>query len=392
MMNRVLRQLLPSAMLLACAFGYTGKAHAECPEERSDCHFVVLTEAFETQNTTDGAGAFLGRNVALALQHQIFRNFRINVPINPQNPGELICCLPRDTIASLGSWTIAASENFAPARLALTGQAWDWGDYIVVQPFLEVMSPPTGVDPRVRICCTGTDGIVRTRPFSTDGTWRIWEFSRDGISTIRIDRFPRARYELPQISLDADEVAQFSSLAGLPVYRQKDESTRIPNQSTSHVINALRHEGQWTLIAQPAGWIKLPVVDGGSTVDFIAGIVYFLRGNWERAEMAFERVAGDGGAPTLMRVDANLLRAASLFHRDQGCKACSEPIMEALAFDPYSRVTARFQLMAEMHSATTPSEFRLLLNRVADQPALFSADDPFTQSVRVALTTLAQAN
>ena len=230
---------------------------AECPRDREDCHFTVLTTKFESENPA------LGANVALALQHQIFRNFLISIPGEPDD----ICCFPRDTIALLTSPLAQQTREEAerrgrqgrPSILVLWGRTWPWREHTVVQPYLSMIGPPSGLDPSVWVCCTNTDGLQRQRPFTRQGGWNIWEISArdiDGNSrTLSIDEFPRDFYELPQISLNPDDVDRFGSLAGLPVHDEIGGSP-TPGVRPTHVLEAHRHVREWTRHTEPRGWIR----------------------------------------------------------------------------------------------------------------------------------------
>ncbi|MEJ2161538.1 MAG: hypothetical protein P8X53_13815 [Chromatiales bacterium] len=357
----------------------------KCPTEREDCHFTVLTIPFES----DDAGE-LGRNVSLTIQHQIFRNFLLSLPAEPED----ICCLPNDTIAWL-AWGQLSEQDHEEAirratetgstQLVLWGKAWPWREFVVVQPYLSIVGPPRGLDPQVRICCTNTRGIDRIRPFTKDGAWRIWEIAEDdangGARKLYIDRFPRELYDLPQISLDARDVEQFRSLAGLPV-RENDNGKiggLLDGVTTGSSIKALQHVGEYTLIDEPRGWIKLPVVDAGQIVEFIGGLMHFLRGNWERARTSFEAVAQDETASSSVRVDAALLLAATEYRLDASCGGCRNAIDIAKGINPYSATTARFELMARIAQGGAGNEAATLLVELAENRALYPPEDPFTQ-------------
>jgi len=356
----------------------------KCPARREDCHFTVLTIPFESD---DGQ---LGRNVSLAIQHQILRNFLISIPAEPED----ICCFPNDTIAVLDESglpqqshqaAIRRAEEKGQTQLVLWGKAWPWREFVVVQPYLSVFGPPQNLDPRVRICCTNTAGISRRRPFTRGGEWRIWEIAADDAEgtphALYLDRFPRSLYDLPQISLDAGDVEQFRSLSGLPVY--ENDRGRVgrlrDGVTTNSSIKALQHVGAWTLIDEPRGWIRLPVVDAGPIVGFIGGIVYFLRGNWERARVSFEAVARNENASSSVRMDAALLLAATEFRLDQACGRCEEAIGIARRINPYSATVAQFDLMARLARGGAEVQAEPLIREINENRALYPPDDAFTQ-------------
>jgi hypothetical protein len=376
--------LLPEPSLAGGGQSSAGRP-LKCPTEREDCHFTVLTIPFES----DDAGE-LGRNVSLTIQHQIFRNFLLSLPAKPED----ICCLPNDTIAWLAWGQLSEQDHYEAIRratetgstqLVLWGKAWPWREFVVVQPYLSIVGPPRGLDPHVRICCTNTRGIDRIRPFTEDGAWRIWEIAEDDANgdarKLYIDRFPRELYDLPQISLDANDVEQFRSLAGLPVYANNNGRVGrlLDGVTTDSSIKALQHVGEYSLIDEPRGWIKLPVVDAGQIVQFIGGLMHFLRGNWERARTSFEAVAQDETASSSVRVDAALLLAATEYRLDASCGGCRRAINIAKDINPYSATTARFELMARIAQGGAGNEAATLLVELTENRALYPPEDPFTQ-------------
>ncbi|MGW8369041.1 MAG: hypothetical protein ACWGPN_10220 [Gammaproteobacteria bacterium] len=192
--------------------------------------------------------------------------------------------------------------------------------------------PPQNLDPRVPICCTNTTGISRRRPFTRRGERRIWEIAANDAEgtphALYLDQFPRSLYDLPQISLDAGDVEQFRSLFGLPVYENdRGRVDRLRDGvTTNSSIMALQRVRAWTPIDEPRGWIRLPVVDAGPIAEFIGRMVYFLRGNWERARASFEAVARNENTPSSVRMDAAMLLAATEFRLDPACGRCEEAI------------------------------------------------------------------
>ena len=380
-----------AAILAFVMFCTPSVSDADCPQDLDDCHFSVLTAEFES--STEGN---LGANVALALQHQIFRTFLVSIPANPAD----ICCFPRDTIAVLETALADQTRDEALRRgrlnrastLVLWGSAWPWRDYVVVQPYLTVVGPPRGLNPMVEVCCTNTTGVNRRRPFTAEGSWNIWEISAEASNesthSLSIERFPRTFYELPQISLDPEGVAKFRSLAGLAVYDDIGGQV-IPGARTTNLVQADQHVGEWTRIADPNGWIRLPTVDAGPLIEFVGGLFHFFRGNWERAEPSLRSVMGDESAHSTLRVDAALLLAATLYRLDPACAECADVISIAESINPFSGVTARFKLMSDISAAVGPADYAELLKRLDDKKSLFPEADPFSQRARQFLTSMA---
>lgn len=363
------------------------------------CNFNVLVVPFESTDSHP----VLGANVAQALQHQIFRQLLVNVPIVGSGT---ICCLPADTIvlgeqeplflqtheaAVARGLDVPEGVRFGPSQLVVWGKAWLWRDRVVVQSFLSVLDPPSGLDPLVEIGGTdippniNAELLTRRRPFNNEGEWRLWEILLDADNSqsgsLYIDSFPSSLYGMPQISLDADDVEEFRSLDDLNLYAFTDGEFRsISTRLDRPTIQAVEHRGEYTRVADPFDlWIRLPSVEVGVIDDFVGGVFHFLRGNWERASINFETVAADESAPSSVRVDASLLLAATRYRLDPACSNCPEAIALARAINPYSPIAAKFEFMTELAQALADEgDVLSLRERLEQEPALFDPQDRFT--------------
>lgn len=350
----------------------------------SACHFLVLIPAFDWHDPAQGPA--LATNVALALTNQVFRNFRVNLT-DTEGPGS--CCLVSDAVAYQAERLQVQSHAEALRRgrevsalTVLWGQSWPWRGRIVVQPYLSMVGPPN-LNPEIAI---GNER--RRRPFvrgDVGERWRIWDMTATGADgrshSLSIDRFPRDTYDLPQISLDANAIKDLSSLANQPVFEDDAKglpsSNVLPRRSGSS-IKALQHYNDFVKIEDPRGWIKLPRVNAGATVDFIGAIVHFSRGNWERALTGFDAILKNPSAPSNLRLDSALLLAATSF-RKASCAMCADALARAKAINPYSTVVAQYDLMVGLAADSSAANRRSLRDWVATRPSLFPPEDDFTK-------------
>jgi hypothetical protein len=353
----------------------------------------------------------LGYNVAFALNHEIFKTFSLSIPARADGRFDQAdtCCLPSTATAILdaalpqqSAATAIDRARRAGAELVLWGEAWPYGNDVVVQSFLGVAAAPTGLPLSARLGEFEID-----YPFDADGQWVAWELEAGG-RTIRILGLPSDAYELPPIVFDAQALANFASFQNMPVYDCGE--TPCPNAAatsrrevarTGSNLRALQHVREWTLIALPAGtrpagepsegWIELPILDAGEGMRYIGGLVHFMRGNWHRARIAFEAVAQDPGAVVGLRRDAALLLAATDYRLDASCGRCAEAIALAKTFNPHARATAQFEVTAALATALSSNDdavYRALLDRLASDAVLFPPNDPFTNDMTAVLTSL----
>ena len=318
-------------------------------QSRRAPEFRVLVPRFESE-----AGPDLGYNVAFALNHEIFRTFKQSIPKRPDgryDPDDQ-CCLRYKAVSYLGDpipeQTHAAARHAAgqtAAQLVVWGKAWNYGRDVVVQPFLTIASPPEGMTTSVRV---GTFGAVH--PFGAKGRWQIWP-AAPGEAAEPIEEFPSTAYELPPIVFDSSVLQSFRSFEGMPVYEEKDTKSDVVGRTGTR-LEADRHEGEWTRITSPRGWIRMPDLRAGATVSFVDGLVNFMRANWPRARIAFSQVMETSDAPTQVRIDAALLLAATLARLDPACGGCDDAIRFAERFNPYSQLTQEYRSRADLALAS----------------------------------------
>jgi hypothetical protein len=401
----LLPAMLVASFVLLNSWDARAKERRDAPTAEvhsgGDPEFRVIVPRF----ASDGEGQ-LGFNVAFALNHEIFRDFNFSIPAREDGRFDQAdeCCLRYGAVSILHgplfSQTHKAADEFAKlnqAQLVLWGKAWPYGPDVVVQPFLTVANPPSGMERPADGAKQGISGggIILDVPFDDEGRWSLWQIDaeRDAgpPARVRLLGFPGSRYEMSPIVFDEAKLKLFSSFDGMPVYKEKSESSRVEGRTGNKIVARQHAPGGWSKIVEPAGWIRLPDLDAADTVDFVGGLVHFMRGNWKRARVDFEQVMNAEAAPTRVRLDAALLLAATLYRLDPDCSGCEEPIGFARDLNPYSRITARYSFMASLARARNSGDaalwqdVRTRLERIASYSP---EDDPFLRDAREVLDIL----
>lgn len=392
------KHLVLLTVLLGClsvqnTFGKDRTSDSEQVEDGTE--FRVLVPQFATE-----AEAQLGYSVSFALVHEIFRTFNRSTPFHDDgrfDPDKDICCLPKNTVAILDSSLSkqAYSRSFARAKnkqaqIVLWGKAWPYGKDVVVQPFMTIARPPQ------RLAEPPKSMVLRkVNTGQNQWQWLLWQITavgEDGSSaTVSLTEFPSRRYEMSPIVFDAAKLELFDSFDGLQVYKEKSTASKKAGK-TGNKMNATEHApGGWTKITQPEGWIQLPDLDAADTVEYIGGLVHFMRGNWKRARISFEKVRVDRDAPTQVRRDAALLLAASQYRLDDTCAKCGEPLKFAEGLNPYSETTAKYLFMASLAAARSSNDagvWQGVVERLDRVRSLAPEDDDFVKNAGEVLDIL----
>lgn len=391
-------QLVLLTALLACMTTHNAfaKDRTSPDEQVADGNeFRVLVPQFATE-----AEAQLGYSVSFALVHEIFRTFDRSIPFHDDgrfDPDNDICCLPRNTVAILDTSLPeqAYSRSFARAKfkqaqLVLWGKAWPYGKDVVVQPFLTIAYPPQRLS-------EPPESMVRDVESAGQNQWQwlLWQINverEDGSSaTVSLTGFPSLRYEMSPIVFDAAKLKLFDSFEGLQVYEEKSK-TSTPAGKTGNSMTATEHApGGWTKISQPKGWIQLPDLDAADTVEYIGGLVHFMRGNWKRARISFEKVMQTREAPSQVRRDAALLLAATQYRIDETCVKCEQPMKFAEGLNPYAAITAKYFFMASLAAARSSNDagvWQDVVDRLDRVRSLVPEDDVFVKNAGEVLEIL----
>ena len=289
----------------------------------------------------------------------------------------------------------AFSRSFARAKnrqaqLVLWGKAWPYGKDVVVQPFLTIARPPQRL-------AEPPESMVHSMESTDQNQWQwlLWQITAEGedgsSATVSLNEFPSPRYEMSPIVFDSAKLKLFESFEGLQVYEEKSKASEKVGK-TGNKMNATEHApGGWTKITQPPGWIQLPDLDAADTVEYIGGLVHFMRGNWKRARISFEKVRSDREAPTQVRRDAALLLAASQYRLDDTCAKCEEPLKFAEGLNPYSETTAKYLFMASLAAARSSNDagvWQGVVERLDRVRSLVPEDDEFVKNAGEVLDIL----
>jgi hypothetical protein len=128
------------------------------------------------------------------------------------------------------------------------------------------------------------------------------------------------------------------------------------------------------------GWIHLPELSSNRSevVDFVGGLIFIFRGDWQRAEKSMSRVIYNAGAPDELRTDAYLYKGMALARQK---RLCGAPMAEALQRNPDARRCVVYAIMGKLSdSLLVPPEQRVTLLEDArrllrENEFLFDPDD-----------------
>jgi len=341
---------------LMSAVQYAWGKERTSPEVQSEVglQFRVLVPRFEAET-----GAQLGYNVTFALVHEIFRTFNKSTPYREDGKYDNrdTCCIRNDAVAVLERALARQTHDDAYARavdeqaqLVLWGKAWLYGADVVVQPFLTIAPSPQHLAHAPESMTRGSDDTGQAQ-----WQWLVWQITATGEgetpATVSLTEFPSLQYEMSPVVFDSAKLELFASFENMPVYAEKSVTSRQVGATGSKMQAREHAPGGWTKITRPEGWIKLPDLDATDTVEYVGGLAHFMRGNWKRARISFERVMQTPEAPTQVRRDAALLLAAALFRLDPTCANCETAMEFAENLNPYSLATAKYYFMASLASA-----------------------------------------
>jgi hypothetical protein len=275
----------------------------------------------------EGPGA-LGRNVATVINLQIWQTFRrYPWPNNPNNLdfGRGLIVWDKEPLKSQSHTEAeqAAKDSSLLAQLVLWGKAYLYGGGVVVQTNL---SMPLYDDFRER-------------------RLEIWEISFVGRS-IEVD-VPRRRLEMSSIVLKQELVEKYSLPSGLKLYA--DRTRGDPIGEVGDAYTGIQFEPGLAMVRSGStqGWVRLPELGKkpSEVVDFVAGVVRTLRGDWEGAASFMRRVVENAGTKTPLKADAYLYWGMALERLGESGRSVIE---KAFRLNPYSQISVKYLIMCDL--------------------------------------------
>jgi hypothetical protein len=312
----------------------------------------------------------LGTNVAAILNLQVWQTLRKAPFPNPARLsfGDGLVTWIDEPLSSPMHEQAARAAVENDADLVLWGKALRYGTGVVVQSYLTILAQRPAI-------------------------WRVALTGSANTSALEV-ALPRLRYEFRPIVLGGAIVATNSTPDALRLY--PSPTAREPIGRVGSYFTALRQEGAAAQVqsGDVTGWIRLPALSSSRTevVDFVGGVIRIMRADWAGARTLFGNVITNPQAPTTLKADAHLYRAAAL---ERSGESGADEARRAYALNPYDRTVVSYLAMSQLASAARMTandsrregaltETRRLLDA---NRFLFPARDPwFTRAVALAST------
>src|SRR6266566_554861 len=150
------------------------------------------------------------------------------------------------------------------AQMCFWGAAWEYGDGVVVQPYLSVIDNPS-------------DGR-NSRP----EIWKVTVDVDDDKVMFEVG-LPVTRCNFSPITLPKEFVAQQSTAIGLQLYEDRKLTKVIGTMDND--FEASRHEGDRAQVTSHgrSGWIRIPRLPRpkSEATNFTSAVIKAMRGDWE---------------------------------------------------------------------------------------------------------------
>lgn len=215
------------------------------------------------------------------------------------------------------------------SHIVLWGQAYHYPDGIVVETHLSL-----------------TPWL-----FDRDSRPELWEVKIPGLVLPVRSELPREVYELPSVTLGLEAAQHFSDFDGLTIYA--DRAFTRPIGRFRDTFRALRYESDAVYLTSggKTGYVPLPHLydERNETVDFVAGYIRILRGDWHGAAQLFRNVLE---RPDLTRDVAMDSRIFLGLTEEKRGRSGLHHFKEAAALNPYDRAAAAYVLQGLLAEAT----------------------------------------
>ncbi len=338
--------------------------------------FIVYVPAFKSPDK-------LGQNVATILNMQVWQTFRIAPTPNPEGldfgRGKVLWdtqTLPEQTHRSAEE---AAQSYEVFAQFVLWGQAFEFKDGVVVQPFLSIPDYDDGRE---------TSHEYWTIEVKTpQGRFKISTRS-PGIG------IPQRRYEFSPLLLAADFVDRYSVPNAFTIYDSRNLRRPVGNMASSSAFVATQIEGDLARITtlgenRIQGWIHLPQLsrNRSEVVDFVGGVVRVFRNDLHGAIALFSRVLDNPQTSAQLRADALLFTAMA--REKLGTDGLTAAV-KAHEMNPYYKPAVAYMIMCHLsrvgdhETGLGPKKeaVRAVQTLIGSKAYLFPKDDPWLLQVR----------
>ncbi len=371
--NRQGRSTAPLAVGLAMAvFALTFANNGQA----SDDSAAAVITVFETEDLE----SVLGINVGTYLNLQVWRTLKRTYVNDRMTFSQGTVWWKESAIDSHAAAERAARDLLA--QMTLWGAAFGYGDGVVVQAYLSV---------------------PKYNDFRSDNN-EVWSIEVLG-ETLSVD-MPRRRYDFSPIEISRESVRDLRDpfafdLCDEKVVNPEDASRLCRKGRLSSGFTALQHDSKCSKIItldswREEGWIcnALPSDRNSEVVDFVAGILRVMRGDWPGANASLTRVTENEDAEIRLKIDAQLMLAMVAAKSNQPSESIAQ---EAFSLRPNDRVAFKYLVMSKLtalkeriEQGQSAAELAAVVgDLLGDNRILLAPDDPWLSALESVLESAA---
>ena len=271
----------------------------------------------------------LGRTVANLLRLQVSQTFQV---AGTGTTGVMILRERPLRESDHGVAQDAAMELGALCHLVLWGQAYSYSDGVAVETHLS------------------------TTPWLTDRKRRpeVWEIRVPGTDIALASDLPREVYEFPTRVLSLDAARHYADFNGLQIYRDRAFTQPIGRFRDMYTAHKYWPEAAEISSGGVRGFVPLPYLGEAprQTIDFVAGYIRILRGDWPGAAERFRATYAMADATPEVAIDTRLF--LGLIEEKRG-RSGLRYFAEAMELNPYDRGAASYLLLGRLAAALRAS-------------------------------------
>lgn len=346
------------------------------------CSIVPTATATATDTVTlyvpalQSARPGLGFAVSAVIGLQVWQTLRKAPSPNPRGlafgEGVVIWDPTSAGVTSHDAADAAARKADVGAQLVLWGEAYEFGDDVVVQLNLT---------------------LPRYHDFR-EQTPEIWRFGwRGGATTLETD-LPSRRYAFEPIVLDRALVERYSRPDAIALHERPDGGAERGRLGSRFLALRSERDAVYVRSAQgQEGWVRLPelAANRSEAVEFVSAMLRIYRADWDGARALLDKVVAAPTTPTAVRVDAALLRARAGLLAGLPAAAMFAEMDRAAALSPHARRGVLYAAAARIHpgkamqSCPSAADLAALRHWMEGRTDVFRTDDDWLAQWRHSL-------
>lgn len=233
----------------------------------------------------------LGQSVATILNLELWETLEARHPASPRalpfGLGVVVWGRPLDEYSHVEAER-RAKEISLLAQLVFWGKVYEYGDGAIAETNLSI---PSYQDFR------------KEHPEH----WTVHLHTPAGDVSLDAD-IPQRRYSFPALVLSRDIVTRYSRPMALEMRARRDGGPVVGHLGTD--FTRIRQVGDEVELTSEGkrGWVQLPKLSShrGDIINFVAGVMRALRGDWRGVRELMTPIANDTDSPNEIRTDAYL--------------------------------------------------------------------------------------